>query len=124
MQREREIEGERAASCWYSSAAAVPDEAAIFTHSPAFFSAGILSRRRASAPVRLFLNVLFVNVPEHDCSCHLACKGGCSGPVFIHLFCAFNNVHANKLLMLTEVSSTGGFHSVAACMHLHGLSQI
>lgn len=51
--REREIEGERAASCWYSSAAAVPDEAAIFTHSPAFFSAGILSRKRASAPVRL-----------------------------------------------------------------------
>lgn len=39
--REREIEGERAASCWYSSAAAVPDEAAIFTHSAAFFSAGI-----------------------------------------------------------------------------------
>lgn len=51
--REREIEGERAASCWYSSAAAVPDEAAIFTHSAAFFSAGILSRRRASAHVRL-----------------------------------------------------------------------
>lgn len=41
MQRKREIEGERAASCWYSSAAAVPDEAAIFTHSAAFFSAGI-----------------------------------------------------------------------------------
>lgn len=57
MQREGEgegeIEGERAASCWYSSAAAVPDEAAIFTHSAAFFSAGILSLRKASAPVRL-----------------------------------------------------------------------
>ncbi len=51
MQRERE--GERAASCWYSSAAAVPDKAAIFTHSAAFFSAEILSLRRASAPARL-----------------------------------------------------------------------
>lgn len=72
----------------------------------------------------VFLNVLFVNVPEHDCSCYLACKGGCSGPIFIHLFCAFNNVHANKILMLSEVSSIGGFYSVAAYMHLHGLSQI
>lgn len=88
---EREIEGERAASCWYSSAAAVPDEAAIFTHSAAFFSAGILSRRRASTHARLRISERTVRertrarllVPFR------ACKRGL---VFNQLFCAFSCV--------------------------------
>lgn len=41
---------------------------------------------------------------------------------YTFVFKLANNDHANKILMLTEVSSSSGFQNVAACMHLHGLS--
>lgn len=90
-EREREIEGERAASCWYSSAAAVPDEAAIFTHSAAFFSAGILSRRKASAHVRLRISERTVR--ERTRARLLVPFRLQRGSVFFNqLFCAFSCV--------------------------------
>lgn len=45
-------DGGRAACCWYSGVAAVPDAAAIFTHSAAFFRLGRLNGRRVG-PERL-----------------------------------------------------------------------
>lgn len=96
--REREFERERAASCWYSSSAAVPDEAAIFTHRAAFFSPGILSRSRASAPVQLS----FSEHTVHECTqARLLVPGGQAsalGLVILKNFLFLNTViHRNHV---------------------------